>query len=372
MKDLMGLINLSENEDEIKELTYNRPIASLPIGGRYRVIDFILSNLVNTGIENVSIFTQGKSRSLMDHIRTGKDWDLDRKIDGLFILNPQTNNSELLTSNSDIENFKNHMVYLERSRQRYVILSRSYMICNIDYKGAYEYHKKSGADITIIYKKIKDYDDRFEGCDTLYLEEDGRVLSIGKKFGQNKNNNISMEMYIMDKNLLIDIIQNAIANGNYKSLKGAMLSIIDKMNVNSFEYKGYLSIVNSIKNYYKTNKELLNMDIYQNLFFSNGLIYTRVKDEPPTNYTKNAQVINSLVANGCIIEGVVENSIIFRGVKVKKGAVIKDSIIMQKCEIEEGAELKNVILDKGVIITENKTLYGDSENPLVIKKNTKV
>lgn len=365
----MGIINLSENEEKIKELTYNRPIAALPMAGRYRIIDFVLSNMVNAGVENISIFTQGKSRSLMDHLRTGKEWDLDRKIDGLFILNPQMSTTDMFTSLGDLENFKNHMVYLKRSRQNYVILTRSYMICNIDYTEVYNYHKETKADITIVYKKVDDNDERFIGCDTLYLNDNGRVKSIGRKVGTNRNNCISMEMYIMRKELLIDIIFNSIANGNNKYLKQAIISNIDKLHVNSYQYNGYLSCINSIKNYYKTNMELLDIDIYEKLFYKNGLIYTRVKDEPPTKYTETAEVSNSLIANGCIIEGVVENSIIFRGVKIGKDAVIRNSIIMQKSVVDEGVKLNNVILDKNVIITKNKTLMGDAVSPVVVKKN---
>ncbi|EOD00598.1 glucose-1-phosphate adenylyltransferase subunit GlgD [Caldisalinibacter kiritimatiensis] len=372
MKDLMGIINLSESEEDIKELTYNRPIASIPIAGRYRVIDFVLSNMVNAGIENVSIFTQGKSRSLMDHIKTGKDWDLDRKLDGLFILNPQMNTSNMSITNGDIDNFENHMVYLERSRQNYVILTRSYMICNIDYSDVYRYHKESGADITIVYKKVIKDSNRFINCDTLNLDKDGKVISLGKNIGNDKANNISLEMYVMKKELLLDIIKNSITKGDHRYLKQSIFSNIDKFYVNSYKYNGYLACINSIRNYYKANMELLYENIYKKLFYDNGLIYTRIKDEPPTIYSEESNVYNSLVANGCVIEGTVKNSIIFRGVKIKKNTVVENSIIMQKSEIDEGVKLKNVILDKNVVITKNNSLQGYKHNPLVIKKNEKI
>jgi glucose-1-phosphate adenylyltransferase len=368
----MGIINLSESEGAIKEITYNRPIATIPIAGRYRVIDYTLSNMVNAGIHNVAIFTRGKSRSLMDHLGTGKDWDLDRKIDGLFVLNPVINLDEMITNKGDIENFKNHMDYIEHSKQKYVLLTRSYMICNVNYGDALKYHKKTGADITIIYKNMENHHHKFINCDTLNLDASSKVISIGKNTGKTKFYNMSMEMYIMKKELFLEIIQKSISTGESEYLKQAIFLNMKNLNVNAYPFRGYLSCINSIQNYYKTNMELLDIKISQELFYKNGLIYTKVKNEPPTKYTDSAKVTNSIVANGCVIKGTLENSIVGRGVVIKKGAVVKDSIVMSKSVIEERVYLKNVILDKYVHITRGKVLYGDKKNSFVIKKNMKL
>ncbi|PAB58789.1 glucose-1-phosphate adenylyltransferase subunit GlgD [Anaeromicrobium sediminis] len=372
MKDLMGIINLSENEEEIKEITYNRPTATVPIGGRYRVIDFILSNMVNAGIHNISIFTQGKSRSLMDHIGTGKPWDLDRKNDGLFVLNPVVNVNDVITHKGDLENFKNHLDYIKYSNQEYVLLSRSYMICNIDFKEALQYHKESGSDITIVYKKMINNNKRFLGRNSLNIDENGRVISIGRNAGNRRYYNISMEMYLMKKELFLDIIQDSLTLGDSQYLKQAIFQRLDTLNVNGYPYEGYLACINSIQNYYETSMDILDIDVSRELFHKRGSIYTKTKDEPPAKYTDDSKVSNSVVANGCIIEGIVENCIIGRGVKIKKGAVVKDSIIMQKSIIEDGSYIKNAILDKYVHITENNMLAGDRKNPLVIKKGIKI
>lgn len=369
MQDIMGIINLSEKEDEIKELTYSRPVATVPIAGRYRVVDFVLSNMVNAGIENVSIFTQGKCRSLMEHLGTGREWDLNRKIDGLFVLNPVINISDSMMPKGDIKNFKDHTDYIKNSRQNYVILTRSNMICNINYSDAFKYHKESGVDITIIYKKIEDENTKFLYCDTLNLNQSGNVISIGKNVGNKNSYNISMEMYIMKKNLLLEIIQNSIAMGNFLYLKDAIHHNINNLRVNSYSFNGYLSCINSTENYYKTNMELLDVDISKELFYQNGYIYTKITDEPPTKYTDSSSVENSFIANGCIIEGSVKNSIIGRGVKIEKGAVVKNCVIMQKSIIEENTALKHVVIDKNVRISKNKILCGDIKRPLVIQKN---
>ncbi|SHK44874.1 glucose-1-phosphate adenylyltransferase subunit GlgD [Tepidibacter formicigenes] len=369
MQDIMGIINLSEKEDAIKEITYNRPIATIPIAGRYRVIDFVLSNMVNAGIQNVSIFTQGKCRSLMQHLETGKEWDLNRKIDGLFVFNPVINSSDTILSKGDIKNFKDQMDYIKQSKQNYVLLSRSYMICNVDYIDAFKYYKESNADITILYKKVDTNNEKFLNCDTLNLNENGNVISIGKNVGNKDSYNISMEMYIMKKNLLLEMIENSISIGDNAYLKEAIHNNISNLNVNAYRFNGYLACINSIENYYKSSIELLDVDISEELFYKNGYIYTRVRDEAPTKYSNSSHVVNSFIANGCIIEGTVENSIIARGVKVKKGAIVKDSVIMQKCVVEEDTILKHVVLDKNVNISKNKVLCGDMKKPLVVKKN---
>lgn len=372
MKDFLGIINLSENEDRIRELTLNRPLAAIPIAGRYRLIDFTLSNMVNAGIATVGIFTRNKFRSLMDHVGSGRPWDLDRKIGGLFIMNPMYDYTSLIKRFGDIEHFKNSIDFIKSSKQEYVLITRSYMLCNIDLKPAFAFHKKSGADVTIIYKPVAgDQVDRYESCDMLKMNGDD-VEGIGQNTGRHDESNISMEMYMMKKDLLIDIIEKTIENGDADYLKQAVFNRMKTLDVKGFPFEGYLSVVNSTENYYRTSMELFETEIYDELFTRNGLVYTKIKDEPSASYTEDAEVNNAIIANGCIIEGKVENSIIFRSVHVKKGVHIKDSIIMQGSQIGEGAKLESVILDKNVTVSEKKNLSGAKENPYVIKKGATV
>lgn len=368
MLDYMGIINLSDREDNIKELTYHRPIASIPIAGRYRMIDFTLSNFVNSGVQNISIFTQHKYRSLLDHLGTGKAWDLDRKNDGLFIMTPVLNNYNTGVQRGDIENFKNHIDYIHLSKQNNVIISGSSMVCNLNYDNAIKHHNETGADITVIYKRAESCREDFLYCNVLTIDEGGRVTGAALNLGKESECNISMDMFILKKSLFLDIVGTCVSRGDCGYFKQAVHNNLDKLKVYGYEFSDYLACVNSIRSYYKTNMQLLNLNISNELFFKNGLIYTKVKDEPPTKYAENAKVINSLVANGCIIDGRVENSIIFRSVRLKKGAVIKDSIIMQNCLIEENVLLNSVILDKSVRITKDKQLRGDANYPIVIEK----
>ena len=364
LTNYMGILNLNENETNIISLTKNRPLASIPIAARYRVIDFALSNMVNSGLKNIGIFTQSKSRSLVDHLGSGKPWDLDRRLNGLFVFNFGIAGTSL----NDAEMLWNNMEYLYRSKEKNVILSPSYMLGNIDYTAAVKYHEGSQQDITVIYKNINKGIKNFLNCDVLNIDENNNVLSVGKNIGTYDSLNISMEMFIMKKDLLIALINKCIQTGSYCTIKDAIYKSISGLNVMAYEFKGYLQCINSISAYYKANMGLLNLKTTKELFFSNGPIYTKIKDEPPTKYGHKSKVKNSIIADGCIIEGVVENSIISRGVVVHSGAEIKNCIILQNCEIKENSKLHNIIMDKNVIIDAGKILSGDTEFPLVIEK----
>lgn len=366
LADYMGIINLNEDESNIKSLTHKRPLASIPIGGRYRIIDFVLSNMVNCGIRNIGIFTQSNSRSLADHVGSGKPWDLDRKINGLFLFNLGISNS----FQDDMELMRKNIEYLYQSRQDNVIVSSSYMVANIDYEAAVHAHEASGREITIIYKKINNGTKYFIDCDVLNVSDDNRVMSVGKNIGISDKNNVSMEMFIMKKEILLSLIHTCVNTGISRTLKDSIYRNLDTLNVNSYEFKGYLSCINTIDSYYKANMDMLELRTNTELFYNNGLIFTKVKDEAPTKYFGNCEVSNALIANGCMIEGTVENCILSRRVTIQKGAHIKNCIIMQNCVIKQNAKLQNVIIDKNVVIENNKKLNGDTEFPLVIEKRS--
>ena len=372
LNDYLGIVNLNEKEDNIKELTYGRPIASIPFAGRYRLIDFTLSNFVNAGIVNVGVFTQNKFGSLQDHLGSGKAWDLDRKNDGLFLNLPTFNYYTLGIYRGDIDNFKNHINYIYMCKQENVIISPSYMVCNLDYKKAAEYFEKTEADITLISKTTEKCADEFQGCFILEVGDDNEVLSIVENNGRSEVCHVFMEMYIMKKSLFEDIIHTCVSRVDCNTLVEAIQKNIGKLKINTYKFEGSLACINSIHSYYKNSMDLFDLKYSEEIFGENGPIYTKVKDEPPVMYTDTAEVSNSLIASGCIIEGSVENSIIFRRVNVAKGAFIKNSIIMNNCIIESDAILRNVILDKNVIITASKQIKGDPNYPIVIEKGAKV
>lgn len=372
--ECLGIINLDDKKDlNMNQLTNVRPIGSLPIAGRYRVIDFALSNMVNSGINNVGIFAKEKYRSLTDHIGSGKDWDLSRNTGGLFIFSPENtkDRSKYPYRSGEIYNILANIDYIERCEEEYVLIAPSYMIGNIDYTDLIEFHKESDNDVTILYKHIDNADVDFYETSTLNIVQD-KVVNIGTNMGAFKNADVSMETYIMKRTDLINSIYECVSEGTHSYIADFIAESINKLKIGAYEYKGYLKCINSIKSYYSMKDELLQEDIATELLYSDRKILTKEKNQSPTIYSDNAVVENSFVATGCVIEGTVKDSIIFRKVHIKEGATIENSIIMQNCIIEKDAKLQNVIFDKNVYISENKELKGDIEYPVVIGKNTTI
>lgn len=363
MNNCVGIINLDENEKRMDELVRNRPLASVPIAAKYRIVDFILSNMTNSGIDCIGIFTKNKSRSLMDHLTNGRPWDLHRKKDGLKVFN--FGDEEPFVN--DVDNFYDNIEFIKNSRKDYVLLAPSYMICNIDYRDVLMHHIKNKNDITVIYKDVSNANKSFLGCDVVNVDE-GKVKSVGKNVGEDNLASISMEMYIMPTYLFIDIVNECVKRGSYKKIKSFIHDNLNRLNVGSYKFNGYLSCINSLTSYYYTNMDLLKRKVSKELFYNGGTIYTKTKDEAPTRYTRDSKVINSIIANGCYIEGEIRNSIISRCVYVGKDVKIDGCVILQDVVIGEKAKLERIIVDKGTQILEEKNYVGSKSWPVVMKK----
>lgn len=371
MKDVLGLINLYENEELLRELTHNRPLAAIPFAGRYRVIDFILSNMVNSGIRNVGILTYTNYRSLMDHLRSGKEWDLARKREGLFLLPPNQVSGKLRSGEGDIEQMYSHLDYIRASKEQYVLIAGSAMVANIQFAGMLDFHRQTEADITVLYQpECQREGHDYRHCTFIKLEADGRVTDTALSYGDSAGKQMSMKIYLMRKQLFIDLVERCMLKGKHSFIKDGIIHNLEQLKIYGYPFQGHVSIINSVFSYYHNSLALLQSPVSQDLFRRNNRIYTKVKDEAPTNYRSGAKVANSLVANGCIIEGSVENSILFRGVHVREGASVKNCVIMQKCEIYPGASLDTVICDKDVKIGSGRTIKGDHAYPIVIRKGT--
>lgn len=365
MKNVMGVINLVNELESLEELTYGRCAASVPFGGRYRLIDFVMSSMVNSGIGNVAVFTHTKYRSLMDHLGSGKDWDLDRKRSGLFLLPPAVDELQEMLK-GDLYHFYRHRDYFHRSKEEYVVISRSHMVCNIDLRDVVRSHIERKADITVVYKSGGGQANA--KTRKLGIGGDGRIRVMQDHGGKLESGNVSMEIFVLRKDLLLDLVTTTLAEGYDHFVRNAIMLNTDRLAIFGYEHKGYLGIVNTIASYYEHSMNLLNPDVWSELFFQPGLIYTKIKDEPPTKYMKHAQVGNSLIANGCVIDGKVENSILFRGVKVHKGATLKNCIVMQNGEIHAGTSIVNAILDKEVVVEKGRELRGDLSAPFIAAK----
>lgn len=369
--NLMGAIILADNQVNLKELTLRRQLAAVPFGARYRLIDFPLSNLVNAGVRNVGVFVQEKYRSLMDHIGIGKEWDLNRQRDGLFILPPETYSDGAVPNahSGDLALLRRHIDYFFRSKQEYVVVCCGSIIMNIDLTQMLTKHLNTGADITLLYRVEKDRTDHSQAVE-VFTDENSRVTFLKVNPIVSSSSKILLDTYILRRDLLIELVDAAVSSGGSDFVMDVLIRNLGDLKVYGHEFSGYARKICSLETYFNASMELLTPEVYSELFFANGPIFTKVKNEPPVVYLDGATAKNSLIANGCRIEGTVENSILFRGVKVEKGAHVKDSIIMQKSVVGRGAFLENVIVDKDSQISSHKRLVGDRTYPLVIGKGS--
>lgn len=363
--NLMGVINLIHEPDELESLTTDRCLATVPFGARYRLVDFTMSSMVNSGISNVGVFAHTKYRSLMDHLGSGSHWDLHHRQSGLFVLPPVAEDMSDLHK-GDLFHFFQHRDFFLRSKADYVVVARSHMICNIDFNLVLADHLAKGADITVVCKRQSDH---LSGkARKVELDANRRVIGMQDHYGRMKSDLVSMEMYVMKKELLLDLVETSLAQGQDHLVRHAIMSRFDALHINGYLYEGYLGIINTITSYYRNSLELLKPQVWRELFFEPGPIFTKVKDEPPASYLEGAKASNSLIANGCVIEGTVINSVLFRGVKVRKGAVVRNSIIMQNGEVGEGSSLDHVILDKEVHIEAGRDIRGVIDAPYLANK----
>ncbi|MFD2923744.1 glucose-1-phosphate adenylyltransferase subunit GlgD [Halobacillus naozhouensis] len=364
MDRMAGIINLDHEQDVLEELTYFRCGAAVPFAGRYRMIDFAISNMTNSRIESVAVFTRRKYRSLMDHLEQGKAWELDRKRGGLFILPPDWNDPTDI-SRGDLQHFHNNIDFIHRTYADYILVSGSQNICNINYQDVLEAHKESNADVTVIYKSVEELYPEHNFAHKLNFDGNQRVTAI---HNDKQNTNVYMDMYVIDKNFLHKLIEEGIAHGSSHFFLDGIKAKLPDIHIHGYEYNGVHALINSVESYYRHSANLLNEANHSELFKEDSPIFTKVKNEAPAKYSPNSHVTNTLVANGCLVDGEVEDSILFRGVKVGEGAVVKNSIIMQRCEIGSGAVLENVILDKDCKISQGRTLIGAPEKPFVLAK----
>jgi glucose-1-phosphate adenylyltransferase len=369
MKDVMGLIKLTEPGDYLRQLASERTVAAIPFGGKYRVIDFVLSNMVNSGIKNIGVVLHEKYRALMEHLRSSKEWDLHRKRDGLFFLPPDYAGRRAGMYKGDLENLASHLNYLQRSRQQEVILVGGRMIYNLDYSQSIAFHRETGADITMLYKEMEVDPEDMPSWTIIETEGNNRVTAMEVDCPRPKSNKLALEAYILSKALLIDIITTCISQGQYDLVEDGLMKNIPRLKIYGYPFTGYLGRITTVANYFRHNLDLLKPQVWQELFFERGLIYTKTNDDAPTKYLEKSLVTNSLVAGGCVIEGQVENSILFRGVRVGRGARIKDSVLLPKVTVGAGAVVEQAILDKEAVITRRKFIKGDSKFPFVVEKS---
>lgn len=371
MKNTLGVILVQDRFDALRELTMNRTVASVPFGGRYRLIDFVLSNLVNSGVREVGIVTKSNYYSLMDHVGSGKEWDLNRKKGGLAILPPSYSSPAMFGGTGKLEALYGVIDYIRHSQNKYVLISDANVIGNIDYNKLLEYHISKHAYMTAVYRRDVYDPARFHNNTFVKVDSSGRVIDVAINQGIQLYCNMLLGIYIIERELLEFLISQCMAHNKMDFERNIIQDMCHDLDICGWCCDGYVEKIDSIETFRRANMALLQEKTREELF-SGGKILTKVRDEVPTLYGNDTRVQNSMLADGCIIEGSVTNSILFRSVKIGCGASVRGSIIMQGSVIGAGAVVENCILDKDVVVTGGQRIVGAETYPLVIAKNSKI
>ena len=371
MGNVLGLVFANMHDTTLGDMTKNRTMGSVMFGGRYRLIDFPLSNMVNSGISEVGVITKSNYQSLLDHLGSAREWDLARKKGGLYIL-PPFGNVESTLYRGRIEALYGAMSFIKHSRAKYVILSDCDVVTNIDYKPIVAAHIESGADITAVAHTGVYSSDDIKTSTVFNVDADKNVTSVLINPDISGTCTTSLNVFVMSMDFLIETVNDAMARGNVSFKRNILQEKCRELKIKIYEYDNYFSKLNSPESYFKSNMALLEPENARKLFVPKRSIYTKVSDNAPVKYDLDSKVSNSLIADGCIIEGEVENSVLFRGVKVGKGAKVKNCILMQGTVVGDNAELNYLITDKNVSICENHILTSSPQYPMYVGKGASV
>ena len=370
--DALGIIFPNSYDSLVPDLVSERLMASIPFASRYRMCDFMISSMVHCGIDNISILVRKNYHSLLDHLGNGREWDLARKNGGLNIVPPFAQ-KQIKVFSGRIEALESIRGYLMKQTEKYVILSDANMAVNFDFNTLLDAHIKSGADVTMVYRKqeipqslIRQSTDGMDLYYALGINGD-RVSKIYINPKESGEMNFSLNIYVVERELLMRMVDEAYLHGDVYFVRDILEKKIDQMDVRGFCYDGYVAHIHDMNSYFEENMRLLKEENL-NALFSGNQIYTKIRDDNPTRYINGAKAKNVMVADGCVIEGEVENSVLFRGVKIGKGAKVKNCVLMQDTVIEDNASVEYVITDKNVTISEGKSLTGNDTFQVFVAK----
>lgn len=374
--EALGIIFPNSYDSLVPELVSERLMASIPFASRYRMCDFMLSSMVHSGIDNISVIVRKNYHSLLDHLGNGREWDLARKKGGLNIVPPFAQRQVKVYSGR-IEALESIKGYLKKQPEKYVIMTDANIAFNFDFRELLDAHIKSGADVTMMYRKqeipqalIRQSGENKDLYYSLGLNGD-RVSKIYINPSEDGEMNFSLNIYVMEREALIRIIDDAYVHGYTYFVRDILEKQVDNLDIRGFCYEGYVAHIHDMKSYFRENMRLLEEENLEALFSGNQ-IYTKIRDDNPTRYINGSKAKNVMVADGCVIEGEVENSVLFRGVKIGKGAVVKNCVLMQDTVVEDGASVEYVITDKNVTISKNKSLTGNESFQVFVSKGQSV
>lgn len=368
MNNCIGIIKSNHSSsNKYNGLTNARPDYMLPFGGRYRAIDFTLSNFSQYGLSKVLVFAGANIRSTLDHVGNGKNWGMDKRYDGLLINPP--NYGQIGREDTEIYSYYNALKFFDDAKQENVYICNPMVIARIDIKRAYKEFVDNDYDVMFLYKKQDDREGEFFKTRKIIFDRNNNPINIGMHLGTEHTFNMYVENMFIKKDVFKKIVKEALEEGSSDNLVQAISNNKEKLNIGVLEISRHVEYIRDTISFYRANMNLLDQDIYYDLLLAGEGIRTKSKDEPSTLYLDGNNTFNSLVANGCIIEGEVENSILFRGVKIGKNAIVKNSVIFQKAEIEDNAVIINSIIDKNTVIKEGVFVQGALNNPYVVEKN---
>lgn len=371
-RSALGIIFPNSYDALVPDLVNVRLMASIPFASRYRLIDFILSSMTHSGIDNISVMVNNNYHSLMDHLDSGREWDLVRKNGGLHIFPPFAE-KESKPYVGRVTALANILDFLRDEKEKYVIMTDTNIVVNFDFSAMLQAHIESGADVTIAYNEqelpesVFKYPSNDKGFYYTFDLDGTRIKKIYVNSRNTGVQNFAMNIFIVEREMLIDMINTAFVRGQEYFERDVLLPQLNKLNVQAYKYDGYVARISDMKSYFDENMKLLD-DYNLDALFSGSSIYTKIRDDNPTRYIEGAKVQNVMVADGCVIEGEVENSVIFRGVKIAKGAKVKNCILMQDTVVEAGANVEYLITDKNVVITAGKEMKGTDTFPVYIAK----
>lgn len=358
---IMGIVFSNMHDNVLGGMTAERSMGSVPFASRYRLIDFVLSRMVHVGVDTVGVIMQNNYHSLMDHIGSGKEWDLSRKRGGITFFPPYSSSNSAGIYRGSLEAMGGLLDYIQSSNAEYVVVSDCDLICALDLAPALEYHISKNAGITLIVSRgSRELSQRHV---VVRAGEDGRMAEAS--YG-GAGDLVFNNMYIINRDLLIRLVTEATSVNRYSFVKYALIELGHELPVYCYEFDGFCRHIDSLTGYYEASMSLLDPAVREELFPADRPVYTKVRDEVPVKYGLSAEVSNSLIADGCIIEGKVENCVVFRGVHIGKGAVVRNSILMQGTYIGDGADADYLICDKSVLVTDHRRLAGYSTYPLYL------
>ena len=345
-----------------------RPIGAFSFLGRYRVVDFPVSKLSNSGIDRIQVYVSQNPRSLAEHLGTGQHYNINSKRGKLQLLfNQDSRINEIY--NTDVAAYMGNLGIIERMHQPYVIITPGYMVFKQDFRKLLEDHIASGADVTVLYHKTNNAKEAYRACDVIKLNRQRGVKAIEKNPGTQDDQNIFMDTFVMKKDLFVDLIKKAQALSSVLTLTQYLNMENESLDIRGVAHKGYFAAITDFKSYYDANLELLDVAKAKELFSDDWTFNTQTTDSCPAHYFEGAVIRNSMVANGSLIEGTVENSVIGRGVEIRKGAVIRNCVILGHTIIGEGVHLECQVVDKWAQLIHVKEIIADPENPGYVKRD---